>query len=257
MNNINNNSDELNISLIDIYKFLCASKKYCLIGALLGVLFSSIYIASIKPIYQSKITIKNVSPTITSANPISINSEEVKERLKFSKTHQAIFKTLQTKVNADEMAMVAHALNNAKLSSGGNFIEITIKSHSAQSAQSICEDVGQSLVTMITQWSEPNKRYLSKLIEQNRKIIASTKDITAFASFQKSNLIMETFLESPDLLNPTIIDGPTTAEETAQPPIIKTLTKGFLAGLVLALIASYFRKLWIKDSLNEKYNSVE
>ena len=240
MNN-NHNPDELNISLIDIYDFLRASKKYLLVGAVLGLLFSAIYLASIEPMYQSKITIEAGPAANIPLTPVSITAEEIKERLLFSKTQDEILEKMDSKPSAQQLNALKQSIKSLKVTGGAKFIELTLVINSANSAELLLNDLGEKILSKITQWNEPRLRYLTKLIENNRLRIAQTKDATVIISLENINFNIQMLLDSPDLLKPQMIDGPTKAVLINPQTYFITLMKGLLLGLSLALCAAFLR----------------
>ena len=242
--NANHQPDEINISLIDILQFLKTSKYYCLIGAALGLFLSGVYLLSIKPLYQSKITIDVNYPINISPVPESITPEEIKERLLLSKFQDQLLESMPTKTTGDEKKAMIHTLDSIKLTSSKKYIEVFLTLDSSGRTKELLNELGEQIVLKVSKWNEHRLRYLSNLQKKNQAIISKTKDTAVIINLQSTDAQIDLFFESQDLIKPQIIDGPTKAIQINSQPMALTLIKGSMLGLSLALLLAFLRMQW-------------
>jgi hypothetical protein len=242
--NSNHQPDEINISLIDILQFLKASKYYCLIGATLGLLASGVYLFSVQPLYQSKITIDVNYPLNIPSFPEAITPEEIRERFFFSKSKNQLLASMPTKVTDAEKKALMNSLDTIKLTSSKKYIEVSLTLDSSSRTEDLLNELGEQIVLKVLKWNEHRLRYLSNLQKRNQAIIAQTKDNALITNLQSINAQIELLLESEDLVKPQILDGPSKAIQINSQPIAITLIKGLILGLSLALILAFLRMQW-------------
>jgi len=231
-------ADELDINLHDITQFLLLSKKYCLVGMLLGVLISVIYIVSFKPIYQSKITIHLVSNFIFPQ--IYIGASEVKERLLFETIRNEIINNISPIPSPAEKKALKESIGKLRIIANEKYIELTLLTESAKTSEALIGQLASQIVLKISEWNTEQIHQNSNILNINEHSTINTTNNSTNNHSNLIKLINETLLKNPNFLKPSIINGPTEAIQVNKISILATLIKGLFLGLGLALCISFF-----------------
>ncbi len=238
------NSDIHNIGLIDIQEFLRASKYYCLIGAIFGLLFSVIYLERIEPIFESKIIIEIGADFDTPSIRFNMSPEEIKERLSLLRTREEILEKINSERTTKELDALKQSAYSVKLTSSGKFIEISSTSNSANRTEAMLSKIGDEILLKISHWNQHRLNYISN---QQKNFLNITQTPNGLLiKLQNSDLRVESPLPI-ETIKPKIIDGPTKSIQINAKPYFQTLIQGLLFGLCLALFVAFLRIQWNKS----------
>jgi len=243
----NQANSESELTLGEVIHFIFKAKWFALIGIFFGTVAAFCYLAITPSVYESKVTLQ-IQPTVYPFGPsqLLISSEEIIERFKFSKTAQEISLLMNLTSNDETYKITIESLKSATISKAGTFLTLSIKAGSPTSAEELAHKIANASSVYITKINAPRIIYLERLFNSNQKLIATGNSKIDITALQSTNLAIESFLSSPEVFIPYIVDGPLFNSRKISPNTNSIFLLGALLGLGLWLLFFYFKENFSK-----------
>ena len=236
---------EAELTLGDVINFIFNGKWFALVGIVFGAGAALSYLAMAPNVYESNVTIQ-IQPTnyFPGNNTVTISSEDLIERFKFSKTAQEISLLINLPSNDNSYLTLLETLRSAQISKAGTFLTLTIKTDSLTSSEELAQKITDASIDYIYQKHIFKLKYLERFYIKKQELISTLNSEVKIVDSTITTLSIEDFLSSPELLKPFIVDGPSIKK--IAPKKNSILLLGSLLGLGLGLLFFYLKNKFFK-----------
>ena len=233
------------ITLTDIWRFLCNAKWFAVGGIILGCLIAFIYIAITPPVYTSKVTIE-VFPA--SKNTLLVNfisSDDLVDRLGFDKSLLQITRFMKISEDSPQRFAIDEALRSATPSKGGAFLNLSIKSDTPKHAQEIAQQLSEAMIAFINKINGPRLAYLQKSLAANKSGLALNGSDIQKAEIKNRIIELQIAIDSASDFGPAIVNGPSFSPKPISPNKKSAVLLAILLGAMFGCLSHYLKELFI------------
>lgn len=235
------------ITLTDIWRFLCNAKWFAMSGVILGYVIVSIYIAITPPVYSSKVTLEVLPPSRNALSINHISSDDLIDRLGFDKYRLEITRIMKISEDSPQRFAIDEALRSATPSKGGAFLNLSIKSDTPKNAQEIAQQLSEAIIAFI------NKINSSRLIHLQKSLAATKSKLTMNtagvqkAEIQNRIIELEIAIDNASDFEPAIVNGPSFLPKPISPNKKSAILLAILLGAIFGCLSYYLIKHFIRE----------